>query len=572
LNKSLSVVISSLLMLIGTLSFLTGPMILAQAQDPHVGHKLLQDATLSIDPSGAEVDVGDTTTVDITIDDVTDLAYLEIYVLFDPTLLEVVDADSETSGVQVEIGPFLGTDVIVEDNEVDENDGEIYFTQQVFSDTVDGSGVLATITFQGVTSGTSDITIDDIGLYLEDSEGDPVDVDAIENGTITVTADVTSTPTPEETSTPTRTPAETSTPTRTPASTATSAPTDTPAPTSEPTARPTATSEIKTRVLQIWPDRSVGVSSGLIEGKTSYAGTQAFPFGVLNPSTDETVEARTYLHFPIDVFPLGTQVKRATLYVYVDSASSLEEAAFGTYRVLDPWSTTGWSEKPASWPDLLPAPIAITEVDLAEEAALPVSSLKLARVLSQDSPLPTPTPGSSVLPTPTSRPTSTATATPQPTSAVTSQATSSPRPTSTVRPSSTPKPGSSPPPIYAPTFELEAIDGRWVTWDVTALLRAWLAKEIPDHGLALAAVEDPDSGSMDDLILARSLTVKDPDTMPYIIADIEIHPVTPTPAPILPVAGDSGEGNGIGVMIVGATLLILGLALAAWRGRFTDHA
>jgi hypothetical protein len=109
-------------------------------------------------------------------------------------------------------------------------------------------------------------------------------------------------------------------------------------------------------------------------------------------------------------------------------------------------------------------------------------------------------------------------------------------------------------------------------WDVTALLRAWLAKEVPDHGLALAAVYDSSLESTGELVLARLLTADDPDTLPHIIADIDIYPVTPTPAPILPIAGDSGTGSGIGVVIIGAALVILGLALAAWRGRFTDQA
>jgi hypothetical protein len=579
LRKSLSAIIPPALMLVGALLLLARPLFPAQAQDLRADRKLLQSAVLSVDPASADVDVGDTTTVDIYITDVTDLAYVEMYVLFDPDLLEVVDADSGTSGVQIEIGSFLGAGVIVDHNEVDQDIGEIHFSQEVASDGVSGDGVLATITFEGIAPGPSDITIDEMDLYLDDGDGDPIDV-SVENGSITVAGDVTSSPTPEVTSTLTSTLAATatskvtSTPTRTPTPgpTATFAPTATSAPTSEPTVRPTATSEIKTRVLQVWPDRSVGVASGLLEGTTSYANAHVLPFGILSPSASELVEARTYLHFPLGVFPLGTQVKRAILYVYVDSVSGPGETAFGTYRVLDPWDTTGWEGNPADWPALLLAPIAVTEVDFAaEEALLPASTApKLAMILSQDSPLPTPTSGSSVLPTPT--PTATSAAT----SAATSPATSSPAPTSTARPSSTPVPGSSPPPVFASTFELEATEGRWLMWDVTALLRAWLAQEIPDHGLALAAAVDSGPGSADELIAARRLAVDDPDTQPYIVADIAIYPVTPTPtpttAPILPIAGDSGGGSGIGVMTVGAALLILGLALAAWRGRFRDQA
>jgi len=109
-------------------------------------------------------------------------------------------------------------------------------------------------------------------------------------------------------------------------------------------------------------------------------------------------------------------------------------------------------------------------------------------------------------------------------------------------------------------------------WDVTALLRAWLAEEVVDHGLALAAAFDsagPESAG--NLLLARQLTVDDPNTMPYIVADILIHPVTPTPTPtsipILPIAGRSGGWGGTLVLLAGAVLLVLGLVLAVRRAR-----
>ena len=588
LYKSLSTIIPTILMLIGMLLLLVGPMVPAQAQEARVGRKLLQSTVLSVDPSSASVAVGATTTVDITIEDVTDLYYIDVYVYYDPDLLEVVDADSGTSGTQIEIGPFLGTDVTVDYNEVDQDNGEISFTQEVASDAVSGDGVLATITFEGVAPGTSDITIDESYLYLEDTDGDEITGVSVEDGSITVTGDVTASPTLEATSTststlaatstaePTATTGPTATSTRTPTPGSTSAPTSTPAPTSVPTVQPTATSEIEARVLQVWPDRSVGVTSELLEGATSYADAQILPFGALGSSTGEMVEARTYLHFPIGVFPLGTQVKRATLYTYVDSASSLGEAAFGTYRVVDSWDTTGWDSDPANWPALFPSPMAITEVSfVAEDVMLPASSGPgLARVLWQDSPLPTPTSSSSVLPTPTSQATSLPSATPTPKATAlpsSTLATSTPKATTSFSSTSTP-------PASAATFELEPTEGRWLMWDVTALLRAWLAKEVPDHGLALAAVFESDAESTGNLILARLFAVDDPDTMSYIIADIEIYPVTPTPTPtpvpILPIAGDSGTGSGIGVIVVfvGVAFLALGLALAAWRGRFTDQA
>jgi hypothetical protein len=557
LGRPASSFVASSLMLIGALLLLVGSIVPARAQEASANLTLLQSGPLvSIDPSSAEVDVGDETTVDVYLEDVTDLAYVEVYVIFDPDLLEVVDADSETSGVQVEIGPFLGTDVVVLYNDADQSAGEVVVAQEVATDTVSGSGVLVAITFHGNAAGTSDISIDAAGFYLEDGAGESIEAD-IEDGSITVIGDVTPSPTPEETSTPTRT----STPT------STSLPASTALPT--PTPQPTATPAIQSRVLQLWPDRSVGVTSGLLEGAASHADTQVFPFGTFSPFPEEAVEARTYLHFPIDALPLGTEVKRATLYVYVDSISGSGEATFGVYRVLSPWSETGWGSAPATWPSLLSSPIAITEVSFEEEAALPADSSvpKLASVMVQDSPLQTPTEPSSVLPTST-LPTSSATPTSTPTRTPTPTGTSAPGSTST--PTTLP---SAPPPTFPASggsVELGPVEGRWLMWDVTALLRAWLAEEVVDHGLALAAAADSaEPESAGNLLLARWLTVDDPNTMPYIVADILIHPVTPTPTPtsipILPIAGRSGGWGGTLVLLAGAVLLVLGLALVVRR-------
>ncbi|MCK4472634.1 MAG: hypothetical protein KAW49_12715, partial [Anaerolineae bacterium] len=114
------------------------------------------------------------------------------------------------------------------------------------------------------------------------------------------------------------------------------------------------------RSLQLWPDHTAGVSSGLLEGMPAHADSQVLPFGVHRLSADDVVRARTYLNFPLDVFPPGTEIVRATLHVYVDSASDAGEALFGAYRVLEPWEEEGWGEDPTTWPALLTVPIAAT--------------------------------------------------------------------------------------------------------------------------------------------------------------------------------------------------------------------
>ncbi len=122
------------------------------------------------------------------------------------------------------------------------------------------------------------------------------------------------------------------------------------------------------RTLQVWPDRSAGVSTIPLESVSAPIDTQPLPWGVYRTADGEIARARTYMHFPLDMFPPGTDVMRATLHVHVNAASDAGKAKFGVYRALAPWEKEAgpevWSEDPANWPDLLPNPIMITEARL----------------------------------------------------------------------------------------------------------------------------------------------------------------------------------------------------------------
>lgn len=284
------------------------------------------------------------------------------------------------------------------------------------------------------------------------------------------------------------------------------------------------------RALQIWPDRSIGVTSGLFEGSTVHVSAQILPFGVHRTSAGKVVRAHTYLHFPLDVFPPGTEILRATLYVYVDGSSGTGEAAFGAYRVLDPWGEESWNSDPAAWPALLSSPIAV----MAARFDVPTPALPVSAHTPTAASSPTLTPPTSPLPTPTFSPAST-----------------------------------------APVVSLGQVAGAWLTWDVTVLMRAWLAEEVPDHGLALAPAPDADPETAGDLLVARWLATDDPNTRPYLIAELKVHPVTPTPTstptvtpvPVLPSAGSpvgwwaADKLHPAGLLLVGAALLTLGLAV-----------
>ena len=110
-----------------------------------------------------------------------------------------------------------------------------------------------------------------------------------------------------------------------------------------------------------------------------------------------------------------------------------------------------------------------------------------------------------------------------------------------------------------PVVSLGRVAGTWLTWDVTALMRAWLAGEVPDHGLAVAPAPKPDADpeTAGGLLVARRFTADDPDTRPYLIVHFEVHPVTPTPVQVLPRAGSHSGCRATGLLLIGAALLLV---------------
>jgi LysM repeat protein len=197
-----------------------------------IGHGLAQGPTVVIDPPSREVTVGATTTVDIRIENVSDLFGAEVHLTFDPALLEGVDADTGTAGVQIQPGPFLSPDFTAQNN-VDQAAGKIDFaiSQMAPHGPVSGSGVLAMITFKGKAVGTS--PIDFVNVILAAPGGVQINA-GTQRGSLTVIGDVTPTPTPIVT--PTQTPTPTGTPTASPDGGPT--PTPTPTPTATPTTPP----------------------------------------------------------------------------------------------------------------------------------------------------------------------------------------------------------------------------------------------------------------------------------------------------------------------------------------------
>jgi hypothetical protein len=529
----------------------------------------LQSTLVSVDPPSITVPAGDTATVDIRITGVMDLDTMELYMTYDQDLIEIVDMRPSEPGIQIEIGPFLhptATDV----NFVNPEYGEIDFLQQAPGAPVNGSGVVARITARGKAPGTATLGFDAALLYDQDGIGISV---RTEEGAIIVTqaGEPTATASPSPTFTPepgqgtatavqSPSPSPTTGPGITPSPSATpgtpspsplpsptmpgESPLETPIPgvTPSPGATPSPFPQLTPpagipdlRVYQIWPDRVLDVVSGRVVAPEPPPG-QTVLFGVSEADARAIVHARTYFHFPMSGFPPGTDILKATLYVHADSATAEGQGVFGLYRVVAPWTEQSGSANPDDWPPLLAAAISLTEASFEPPAS---DAQRYGRIPARAGADTSGGPASSRAP---------GAMRPQ------AQAATATAPTSPLLDGTVP-------------VTLSEVAGTWVTWDATALLRAWYREDIPNQGLAISAGPVADAGPEEggNILAARWLAAGDRQTRPYLVVHVEVRPVTPTPSPIycLPAAGlpaHSTGGLAIIPVAIGAALLVLGVA------------
>jgi len=273
-------------------------LLLAMLFATPVGYGLAQGTMVTIDPASKTVAVGATTTVNIHIANVTDLYGAEAHLTFNPTLLEVVDADPNVDGVQIQAGTFLSPDFTAQ-NAVDQAIGKIDFAiaQTPDHDPVSGSGALATITFRGKAGGSSAISF--VSVILSDQDGQSIST-GTQDGSITVSG-----PSP--------------TPTNTPTPTYTQQPTDTPTATGTPTASPTLPGEaVCTQAAAIFavPDANSAKLGYVKVGESVTVVGRASGDNWLYIQSDAGVEGfvwQPYFNWPGDLEALPTRLPTVTV-------------------------------------------------------------------------------------------------------------------------------------------------------------------------------------------------------------------------------------------------------------------
>ena len=134
---------------------------------------------LWINPESAQTGLG--TEVDLQLDNIVDVYGLQVEMTFDPSILEVVDADPGTQGTQITPGACPAPNFVVT-NDTDNSSGQINYAVTQLNPTApcDG-GTVATVQFTCLAEGTSAVAI--TTSVVSDSNGSSLAHDT-QNGTI----------------------------------------------------------------------------------------------------------------------------------------------------------------------------------------------------------------------------------------------------------------------------------------------------------------------------------------------------------------------------------------------------
>ena len=118
-------------------------------------------ASVGIVPASLPLAVGATATTTLQVDTMRDLYGVDCRLAFDSNLVQVVDADPNTPGVQIAVGALMrGRDYAVTRNQADNTTGVIEFgiALRAPASPINGSGAVAIITWQGKGVGQSALT------------------------------------------------------------------------------------------------------------------------------------------------------------------------------------------------------------------------------------------------------------------------------------------------------------------------------------------------------------------------------------------------------------------------------
>lgn len=145
-----------------------------------------QTATVRTDPAVLEFGQGEVAVVSIVLAGVRDAYGIDVRAAFDPQLVEVVDADPGSEGVQMAPGSFLKPDFVAR-NTADNAAGSLRYAATQVNPTgpATGTGVVLAIQLRARSPGETSLALGPV--ELADRQGQLIPV-TVEPGTIRVVA------------------------------------------------------------------------------------------------------------------------------------------------------------------------------------------------------------------------------------------------------------------------------------------------------------------------------------------------------------------------------------------------
>jgi len=133
---------------------------------------------LTLSPQTLQMKVGEEATVALSIQGASTLYGIEVHLRFDPSALEVVDADPDREGIQIEPGTLPIPDFVVQ-NVADNQAGTIDYasTQLPPNNPSQGDGVVAKVTFRAKRAASSAISFE--RYLLADTQGSSLEATSL---------------------------------------------------------------------------------------------------------------------------------------------------------------------------------------------------------------------------------------------------------------------------------------------------------------------------------------------------------------------------------------------------------
>jgi hypothetical protein len=109
-------------------------------------------------------------TTSVRVENVSDLAAVQLELSYDPAIIQVIDANPGQAGVQVTVGSAFAGGFIAQ-NSVDTTNGRITFAATLLSGgVINGNAELISVDWEPLAAGTSALTLEDVILVRSDAQ------------------------------------------------------------------------------------------------------------------------------------------------------------------------------------------------------------------------------------------------------------------------------------------------------------------------------------------------------------------------------------------------------------------